>query len=334
MPALSLPQVTLCCVDGTSRLPWAMMAMKRCMDQVSFGDAIVCTDRTALRAASPPEGVRWVEIEPLPSIEAYSEFMIKRLASYIHTSHVLIVQWDGFVINAGAWQSEFLQFDYIGAPWNHIEAPWSVGNGGFSLRSLRLLQSLQDPAIEASHPEDICICKTYRTHLERKGLRFAPVALAARFAVEDGPLSSQVFGFHGPYHLPALLEPGQTLAFVESLSPAAVEAHYFGSLLRELAQAARTKPELKPAHAALQRFILTALDRLQGEASLTPQALGLCKALIRHGEFVAAGQLLRQRRRALGKRWAEPRLWLRLKAMALAGTLTNRWPRPATKPRA
>ena len=70
--------------------------------------------------------------------------------------------------------------------------------------------------------------------------------------------------------MPAVLEPSQTLAFVESLTPKAVDAHYFGSLLRELAQGAKRRPELEPARAALHRLVLRAVDQLQGDASLTP----------------------------------------------------------------
>ena len=36
---------------------------------------------------------------------------------YIKTSHVLIVQWDGYIINSKKWDSRFLNFDYIGAPF-------------------------------------------------------------------------------------------------------------------------------------------------------------------------------------------------------------------------
>ena len=325
MTRLALPQVTLCCVDCTPRLPWALMALQRCLDKVAFADVILCTDRASLQGRALPAGVRWVEIETLASIEAYSAFMIKGLAAQVSSSHALIVQWDGFVLNPGAWRNEFLAFDYIGAPWNHIPEPWSVGNGGFSLRSLRLLQALQDPAIEPGHPEDICICKTYRAALEAKSMRFAPPALAAQFAVEDGPLSPLVFGFHGPYHLPTVLEPAQTLAFVESLAPSAVQGHYFGSLLRELVLGARARPALKPALAAFERLIQQGIDRLQGPGSLTPQALGICKALIRYGRFDAARRLLRERGRAAGRRWAEPKLWLRLTLNAITSAATGRW---------
>ena len=36
-----------------------------------------------------------------------------RLASYIETDFVLIVQYDGFVLHAQAWDDDFLNYDYI-----------------------------------------------------------------------------------------------------------------------------------------------------------------------------------------------------------------------------
>ena len=50
----------------------------------------------------------------------------------------------------------------------------ACGNGGFSLRSRRLLQALQDPRIALSVVEDETICRTFRPLLERDyGIRFA-----------------------------------------------------------------------------------------------------------------------------------------------------------------
>lgn len=317
MTSLSLPQVTLCCVDSTPRLDWSLKALQHCLTQVSFGDAFLCTDRASLAGRALPDGVRWVEIHPLDSIEAYSDFMIKGLAPHLRTSHLLVVQWDGYVLNPAAWREEFLSVDYIGAPWNHIPEPWKVGNGGFSLRSAALLQALQDPAIRPEHPEDLCICKTNRPALEARGLRFAPLGMAERFAVEDGPLSAEVFGFHGPYHLPSLLPPAEVLAFVESLSTGALRAHYFGSLLRELVHGARRNPALRPALAAFQQLVLRAIDELDDAASLSSQALGMLKALIRHGPHACAARLLARRRAASGRRFGEPKLWLRLQFNAL-----------------
>ena len=319
---LRLPQVTLCCVDSTARLPWALEAMQRCLDAVEFGDAFLCTDAASLAGHALPHGVRWVEIEALRSIEAYSEYMLKSLSPQVRTSHVLVVQWDGFVLQPGAWDDAFLSYDYIGAPWPHIAEPCSVGNGGFSLRSARLLAALRELPLVPGESEDISICITHRAALEARGMRFAPPPLARRFAVEDGELDDRVFGFHGPYHLPKVLSPARTLAFVESLDTSAVGRHYLGSLLRELTRGAREQPALRPALAAFEQLIQRAVAELQGPLSLSDQALGLCKALIRHGQFGAARRLLRQRRAALGR--AEPRLWLRLNVNCLLSPFKRR----------
>ena len=57
------------------------------------------------------------KIKPLRSKSDYSNFLIFELFKYIKTSHVLIVQWDGFIINPKKWQKNFLLYDYIGAPF-------------------------------------------------------------------------------------------------------------------------------------------------------------------------------------------------------------------------
>lgn len=134
---------------------------------------------------------RIIKIPKISTIEAYSEFMIKQLNDYVDTDYVLIIQHDGFVLNAEEWKSEFLDFDYIGAP-----TKWGMGNGGFSLRSKRLLQILaEDTNITNFHPEDYCICRTYRSYLEGKGILFATPEIAHQFSIENGIWDIQ-FGFH------------------------------------------------------------------------------------------------------------------------------------------
>ena len=78
-----------------------------------------------------------------------------------------------FVRDASAWRPDFLAWDYIGAPWPEQAGGLQVGNGGFSLRSQRLLKAGLDPLIVQEHPEDVMLCRTYRAALEaRHGLRF------------------------------------------------------------------------------------------------------------------------------------------------------------------
>jgi hypothetical protein len=210
---LALPDVTLVCVD--TRTPeLGIAAMQHCLRQIDFGAALLFTDPARLGGA--PAGIEALALH-IDSVPAYSEFMLRGLLPHLHTSHLLVVQWDGYVLDAARWEPDFLQFDYIGAPLRGEPPGRAVGNGGFSLRSRRLLQALQDPAMVVRHPEDICICHDNRARLEAAGMRFAPLALAARFAYERLPPAGPSFGFHGLFNLHRVLPPADLHALVGAL---------------------------------------------------------------------------------------------------------------------
>ena len=158
-----------------------------------------------------------VKIDPINSVEVYSDFVLFELDKYVDTDYILLVQYDGFILNPKAWTDEFLQYDYIGAPW--LIADWSVkmfdvppellgqrivGNGGFSLRSKKLLSltaKLGANKITRQNPEDMAICIYYRDLMESNGISFAPVGLAQRFSFEsegqDNYFWNGQFGYHG-----------------------------------------------------------------------------------------------------------------------------------------
>ncbi len=129
-------------------------------------------------------------ISRLDSRGAYSQFMLNELGRFVATEHALVIQWDGYVVNPAAWRSEFLEFDYIGAKWWHQDG-CNVGNGGFSLRSKKLLAAVQALGLtDCTINEDDMICRTSRRTLEVKhGVRFASEAVADRFAFERNPPS-------------------------------------------------------------------------------------------------------------------------------------------------
>lgn len=144
------------------------------------------------------------KIPKLEGLEGYSNFCMREMVNHVKTPHVLVVQADGYVLNAEAWTDEFLKYDYIGAPWLPSNA---VGNGGFSLRSKRLLEALTKLPTTYDHPEDTAICLYHRAELEKQGMKFAPVELARKFSFEgrswnntdwDGISKSWngEFGFH------------------------------------------------------------------------------------------------------------------------------------------
>lgn len=194
--------MTLCAIDA--RTPaLAAEALQRSMQQVDFARVLLFTHGPF----TAPAGIEVVDAGPIRSGAEYSHFVLRRLPAHVPTGHVLVTQWDGFVVDASAWSDDFLQWDYIGAVWDDQPAALSVGNGGFSLRSQRLLQAGLDARIVQEHPEDAMLARTYRTLLEgTHGVRFAPPDVARRFAFENEAPAGATFGFHGPKNLPAVLD--------------------------------------------------------------------------------------------------------------------------------
>ncbi len=214
MPAMSLPQVSLCAID--TRSPHlALQSLQRSMLQVAFAEVLLFCP-PGFETLQPQ--IRAVPIAVLRDGAEYSNFVLRELAAHIHTRHVLLTQWDGFVLDASAWQDEFLAWDYIGAPWPDQPDERAVGNGGFSLRSRRCLVAGQDPALQPFHPEDQALCVTHRERMESvHGLRFAPRVLAQQFAFENRSPKTPTFGFHGPYNLPRVLDEATLQSWLKAL---------------------------------------------------------------------------------------------------------------------
>ena len=128
--------------------------------------------------------------------------MIKELDNYIDTDFAIVFQYDGFILNTNAWSSDFLKYDYIGAPWYHL-GDLHVGNGGFSLRSKKLISWLSKNWQRVNvplHPEDVFISRFARPMLEKDGMVFADEMTASHFSKEGNEHSvmwNGEFGFHG-----------------------------------------------------------------------------------------------------------------------------------------
>lgn len=185
-----------------------MEAMRTCLEYAEFADAVLCTDKApAIAQLDSGPTIRIVEIEELISAQAYSHFILERLINHIATDHCLIVQWDGHIIDPARWRAEFLHYDYIGASWPQFNDGDNVGNGGFSLRSRRLMELCRQPKFRAHHPEDVAVCRTNRALLQSQGMRFAPAAVAETFASERAGDPAQSFGYHGVFLMPKILGP-------------------------------------------------------------------------------------------------------------------------------
>lgn len=213
MSRLDLQDVTLCAVD-TVNPALAARALDISLSQCDFGAAML------LAHVDVPTRAHVEKIAPLRSLAEYSHFMLKRLADRIATPWVLVVQWDGYVLDASRWSGRFYQYDYIGARWPGASSGSDVGNGGFSLRSAKLLKALASAqfTIDSDVGEDVLIGDTWRTALEADhGIRFAPADVADEFAYEYAVPRQPTFGFHGFFNMWRHVEDSVMLEIFDGL---------------------------------------------------------------------------------------------------------------------
>ncbi len=201
---LDLPNIALVCCD-TRDAKLSLESIHRTIQRVAFGECIYVTCQAALDELpanfqiDPSVEIRLVE--PFASIADYSNYVLKNAHLVSLKPYFLFVQWDSWVLQAESWTPEFLEYDYIGAVWPH-HSDRRVGNGGFSLRSRRLMlaaASLAERACErVLEVEDDFICRVVRSELESQHeCRFAPERVANRFSAERQGWRGAPFGFHG-----------------------------------------------------------------------------------------------------------------------------------------
>lgn len=234
---LDLSAITLLCVE-TRDPALAHFAIQKCTKQTSFGKVVLITDLAKLsdrindqtsnqekdqaegqaedQKVARLQGVEYIQALPIKTTKDYSDLILTGLHQYVTGSHVLVIQWDSFILHPELWINDFLQYDYIGAVWpHHPDTP--VGNGGFSLRSVKLLEALESPTITKRHPEDFCICVDNKATLENQfGIRFAPTNVAEQFAVERSEWHP-AFGFHGFFNFYRALGAAELEQFLDIL---------------------------------------------------------------------------------------------------------------------
>jgi len=99
----------------------------------------------------------------------------------LKSEHILIFQTDSILRKKGI--DEFLQYDYVGAPWKLYGAPEFGGNGGLSLRRRSVMLEILEKnyIMDAKYQEDLFFCEK----LVDGRYNIAPRDVAMRFSVEE-----------------------------------------------------------------------------------------------------------------------------------------------------
>lgn len=191
---LQLPNVTLAAVTSV-KVKETIKALEYSMKDIDFGEVVLITHRKPFRL---PKNIQYKHIHKLKTIDDFNYSMVYDIGQYINTDYILLVHYDGFVVNPDMWRDEFLDYDYIGSPWPLPKDDFSyrdingeicrVGNS-VSIRSKRLLEfpKKADLKWEADHGffhEDGFICVKNKHLIEAAGMKIAPLEVAKYFGHE------------------------------------------------------------------------------------------------------------------------------------------------------
>jgi len=207
---LNLDNVTLVSVTSVN-VDRTIRALKYSSKEIKFGEVLLLTDKDVV-----PNNIKTIKIDPLDYV-GYSKFIVYDLFKHINTEFALIIQDDGFIINPNKWDNIFLNYDYIGAPFPippssdniSYRDPFGnlmrVGNGGFSLRSKKLLSLATELNLEwksyfGYYNEDGFFSVHNKHIYEQNGCIYAPIDIASKFSHESQTpetIGITPFGFHG-----------------------------------------------------------------------------------------------------------------------------------------
>lgn len=131
-----------------------------------------------------------MNVDNLTNIE-HSEYMeTVDFWKKVKGNKALIFQTDSLLLREGI--DEFLNYDYVGAPWRKPKENQWVGNGGLSLRTVsKMIEICENNPVTEQIWEDIYFMK----HM--KGIGVADIETAMRFGMED-VFSPNPLGVHNP----------------------------------------------------------------------------------------------------------------------------------------
>jgi hypothetical protein len=216
MYRIKLPNVTLIAIatkDGD--VEKTVEALKYSCKEIDFGEVKLVSH---YKPDNLPDYIKYEEIFKMADIDEWNHYLFYYMWKHVDTEFGLLVHSDGFVVNPHLWRDEFLDYDYIGSPWQTPERNdifrdingelIRVGNS-VSIRSRKLMKLPYDLAIpwrkyEGNYNEDTQICVHNRHIFLENGIKFADVDIAKYFGREmiipEGE-GIEPFLFHR-YHYP------------------------------------------------------------------------------------------------------------------------------------
>ena len=201
MVKLKLPDVTLVMMDCTCP-ELARLALLDTLELIEPAQTLIFSD-TDLDVVN----TLYAAVQPWRTIQEYCAYFWYEVPHLVQTKFFLNIQWDGWVVDPGMWDNEYLNYDFIGAPWWYDDGH-NVGNGT-GIRSTKLMRFLGEhrALLPVYGKEDELLGRVYRPILENQGFKWAPEQLASKFSMEctRPSITSRHFMFHDSFNFPAML---------------------------------------------------------------------------------------------------------------------------------
>jgi hypothetical protein len=202
---ISLPQVTLLIYNPEKSPDLSAQVINHVCSGIDFG---AVRHLTGSRPTLPHPG-EFVEVPPA-NLHQGQRFQALELGRHVPTPFMMHIEVDGFPVNFHLWDPAFLEYDYIGAPWQPCGLETGinrVGNGGCSLQSKKFRNFVETHAhlYREGTLSDVFFCQELYPQAVAAGIRYGPVDVALRFSFEnklpDYPRwkPSQSFAFHGRF---------------------------------------------------------------------------------------------------------------------------------------
>lgn len=196
MTKLQLKNISLIsfnCVDPIRSAKALLYSSKH----IDFAKMILVSNKKPVQL---PSNIEFVETDAKTHKDS-CQWTYTGLPYLVDTDYCLFIHDDGFVINPHLWNPEWLQYDYIGAPWKNFGQINRVGNGGFCLRSRKFFELMKRIEYRGTHC-DTELTNDYYQYFIQNGCRYAPVEVAMKFSLESRIFECEYdinncFGFHG-----------------------------------------------------------------------------------------------------------------------------------------
>jgi hypothetical protein len=192
---IQLPNVTLVALTSI-RIPQTINALEYSCQKIKFGKVKLISD---IMPDNLPHNIEHEYGPKSSNIDEWNYNIIYNLPKHIDTEFCILIHDNGFIVNPELWRDEFLNYDYIGAPWPLPNDDFSYkdinGNvirqgNSVSLRSKKLLDiplklNLEWKPFHGFTNEDGFICVNYRHKYIEEGCKFADIDVAKYFSHES-----------------------------------------------------------------------------------------------------------------------------------------------------